>query len=98
MCSVHFEARKKKRPYDVPITFAWTSSTQAPPKPRERTNELEDACTQSEEGDLVADNNDTVHTVTCDVATTIDPLYTETVSTNTDLLVTMLAHKYLAVF
>ena len=84
VCSVHFEGGKKKGPNDVPTIFAWTPSTRAPPKPRECTNQLEDACMESEQGDLVADNGDTVHT--CDVATTTDPLYTETVSTNTDLL------------
>ena len=72
VCSVHFKGRKKKGPNDVPIIFAWTPSTQAPPKPRECTNQLEDACMESEQGDLVADNGDTVHT--CDVATTTDPL------------------------
>ena len=84
VCSVHFEGGKKKGPNDVPTIFAWTPSTRAPPKPRECTNQLEDACMESEQGDLVADNGDTVHT--CDVETTTDPLYTDTVLTNTDLL------------
>ena len=38
---------------------------------------------ESEPGDLVADNGDKVHT--CEAATTTDPLYTETDSTNTNL-------------
>ena len=84
VCSVHFEDGKKKGPNDVPTIFSWTPSTRAPPKPRECADHLEDACTKSEQGDLVVGNGETVHT--CDEATATDPLYTETISTNTDLL------------
>ena len=54
----------------MPTIFAWTPSTPATPMPRECTNRLEDSCMECEQGDLVADNGDSVHT--CDVATTTD--------------------------
>ena len=83
VCSVHFAGGKKDGPNDVPTIFAWTPATQAPPKPRECANELADVSISTTHLD---DNSEIVDQHTYDVATITDPLYTESVSTNTDLL------------
>ena len=63
--------------------FAWTPSTQAPPKPRECADCLANACKESEQcgldstiTDLVADNGETVETNTTDNVTVISEQHT----------------------